>query len=225
MGAWGPDGISGLPGPVPGGIVAARVVVAGVARISAGRNVGTGRRHRGNSGGSRSARRYCDTARPDRCGCRPASSADRPRTVKPAIVARIVGRIRVGQGRIDVVIWHGHRRWREGGRRSDGRSRRRPGRFGQGHRPSVANLWRLGREDRRRREGAVCGGTAAAVGRCVDGHAGAMVCAVLSAIPVEPPLLDHAGSSLTAELGRLALPKTNGRIAPITSTNPTPKPA
>ena len=66
--------------------------------------------------------------------------------------------------------------------------------------------------------GAVRGGNTPWPGPVAGGgHAGAMVCAVLPAVAVEPPLLDHAGSSVTAGAGRLTLPKTNGRIAPITS--------
>lgn len=128
--------------------------------------------------------------------------------------------------------------------------RLRPGRFGQGRWPSIAGLRQLRRENRLRRAGPVCGGKAdvpVAVGAAgqggaavcavlpaellldvagaVDGgdHGGASVPAVLAATPVEPLLLDHeAGSSVTTELLWLAL-KTNGMIATIKSTSPTPK--
>jgi len=66
------------------------------------------------------------------------------------------------------------------------------------------------------------GSGAAPVAGAVDGvgHVGAVVCTGPWAVAAGP---DHAGRSVTAGLGRLTLPKTNGRIAPTTSPSPTPK--
>ena len=125
-----------------------------------------------------------------------------------ALVAAIAGRIRVGPRRIDVVVRC--RRSRSAWRQSDRRSRPRPGRFVRAS-ADVATCGGWGEGDCHRRVRALRN-IRRCRGRCRRRPGRSHALAVLPGIPMEPPLADHAGSSLTGGPGRLAFPKTNGRI-------------